>query len=74
MLNKIYAAIAALVGIIGAVVAIFYRGKSVGKKLEQDKQKDAIIETTKVVQDVREEVAAMSAAERDKRMQSYYID
>lgn len=74
MLDKIIGPLVAFFGAMAALAAIFYRGKAAGKKVEQEKQKDAVIKVAKEVQGVEESVNAMPDDEVDKRMQSYYID
>lgn len=55
-MTKLYAALAALLGFIGIIAGAFFKGRSSGKKVEQEKQKDVFIETAKEVQDVENRI------------------
>ena len=46
---RLYGLLAAIVAILGGIAAVFYKGKSIGKKQEQDKQKDEYIKTVEQV-------------------------
>ena len=50
-MTRLYALLAAIAAILGGIAAVFYKGKSIGKKQEQDKQKNEYIETVEQVKD-----------------------
>lgn len=74
MLNKIYAALGGIVALFTVIVMIFQKGKSEGKKVEQDKQKDETLETIEKVRHVETTVNRMSDAAVRDELRKYYRD
>jgi hypothetical protein len=74
MISKLYQWIGGALLLLGGVLALFLKGKSVGKKQEQQKQAEAQAETVKEVQDVQNEVARLPDSAIDERLSKWTRD
>lgn len=79
MFNKIYVYIAGLLAAIGGALALYFRGRSAGKKVEEAKavkvelqQERAKNETLEKVNEVAADVGGLSDSAAEQRLRDKY--
>ena len=79
MFNKIYLYLAGLVAAIGGALALYFKGRSAGKQVEQAKavkvelqQERAKNETLQQVNEVANDVGGLSDADAEQRLRDKY--